>query len=302
MLILSLLIFTSVLCLLGGAWLLAMPSRSRRRLQALTRPAQESRWDETILRIAQPLARLSAPKEGWADSALRRRFFHAGIRREDARHFYFGAKTGLPLLLGGLAYALAGPGLQQPLDLLFVITLAATIGCYLPNLVLHLAVRSRQQDIVEHLPGAVDLLLVCIEAGLGMDAALAKVTEEISGHSAALGQELHLTALEIRAGAPREQALRNLATRTGLEELQQLGLMLTQAERFGTSIGDSLRVYCDDLRHQRQVQAEERAAKVPTKMLFPLVFCIFPAIIAVVLGPAAIQIIRTVMPSVSGGG
>ncbi len=145
-------------------------------------------------------------------------------------------------------------------------------------------------------------MLVCVEAGLGLDAALTKVADEVKRKSLALAEELHLTNLEIRAGATREKALRDLALRTGIEEIGTFASMLTQADKFGTSIGESLRVFSDDLRHKRQVRAEENAAKVPTKMLFPLVVCIFPAIIMVIMGPAVIQIIRTLMPMLSGRG
>jgi tight adherence protein C len=117
-----------------------------------------------------------------------------------------------------------------------------------------------------------------------------------------LADELHLTNLELRAGASREQALRHLALRTGVEEIATFALMLKQADRFGTSIGDSLRVYSDELRHKRMVRAEETAARVPTQMLLPLVLCIFPSIILVVMGPAAIQIGRQLMPMLGRGG
>jgi tight adherence protein C len=116
------------------------------------------------------------------------------------------------------------------------------------------------------------------------------------GKSPALAEELQLTNLEMRAGGTREKALRNLALRCGVEELASFSTMLTQADRFGASIGDSLRIFSDDLRHKRQTRAEEKAAKVPTKMLFPLVLFIFPSIIMVVLGPAVINIVRTVGP------
>ncbi len=302
MLVMFILVFLSLMALASGAWLLLRPSRARQRLDALVRPQAHAAWRQAALKVALPLARLSAPDEGWSDSPLRLRFFHAGIRSEDARYYYFGAKTALPVLLGLLAYALAAPGADTVTGLLLVVVLAALAGTYLPNLLLHLAVSERQEALQEQLPDAVDLLLVCVEAGLGIDAAMARVTEEISGHSEALAQELHLTALEMRAGSTREQALRNLATRTGVEPLEVLATMLTQAEKFGTGIGDSLRVFTDDLRHRRQVKAEERAAKVPTKMLFPLVFCIFPSIIGVILGPAVVQIVRSLGPAIGGQG
>jgi tight adherence protein C len=178
----------------------------------------------------------------------------------------------------------------------------ATAGCYLPNLALHLARRRRRREIFDNFPDAADLMLVCVEAGLGLDSALTRVAEELLGKSPALAEELHLSNLEMRAGGMRETSLRNLALRTGVEELRSFATLLTQSDKFGTSIGDSLRVFSDDLRHKRQVMAEEHAAKVPTKMLFPLVLFIFPSIIMVVLGPAIIQIIRTLGPMLTGGG
>jgi tight adherence protein C len=195
-------------------------------------------------------------------------------------------------------------GLNQSygLTLMFYVMLFALIGCYLPNLVLRFLARRRQREIFDNFPDASDLLLVCIEAGLGLDAGLTKVADEIKRKSVALAEEVHLTNLEMRAGATREKALRNLAVRTGVDEIGTFATMLTQADKFGTSIGESLRVFSDDLRYKRQVRAEEKAAKVPTKMLFPLVVCIFPSIIMVIMGPAAIQVIRTIAPMLNGGG
>ena len=145
-------------------------------------------------------------------------------------------------------------------------------------------------------------MLVCVEAGLGLDAGLGKVADEIKRKSTALAEELHLTNLEIRAGGTREKAMRNLALRTGVEEIATFATMLTQADKFGTSIGDSLRVFSDDLRHKRQIRAEETAAKVPTKMLIPLVVCIYPSIVMVIMGPAVIQVIRTLLPMLGSRG
>jgi tight adherence protein C len=188
----------------------------------------------------------------------------------------------------------------EGMSLLFNVAVAALVGCYVPNAILWWLVRVRQREIFETFPDAVDLMLVCVEAGLGLDAGLARVAGEIKIKSLALAEELHLTNLEVRAGGTREKALKNLARRTGVEELDIFAVMLTQADKFGTSVGDSLRVFSDDLRHKRQTRAEERAAKVPTLMLIPLVLFIFPSIIMVIMGPAAIQIIRTLMPMMTG--
>jgi tight adherence protein C len=303
MLILTSLIFLAVMLCLAGLFVWFAPTRTEQRLQVISGPAGKSNWTETVVKIAGPLARLSSPEGDWEDSPLRLRFLHAGIRYANARLFFFAAKTVLPLFFAGLAYiALRGLNQTNNLTLLFYVLLSALIGCYLPNLLLRWTTKRRQREVFENFPDATDLLMVCIEAGLGLDAALSKVADEIKRKSVALAEELHLTNLEMRAGGTREKALRNLALRTGVEEVGTFAIMLTQADKFGTSIGESLRVFSDELRHKRQVRAEESAAKVPTKMLFPLVVCIFPSIIMVIMGPAAIQIVRTILPLLSRGG
>ena len=300
MLMLSLMVFLAVTLAAAGVFIWLTPTRAEQRLQSMTAPSA-SEWTATVVRLAGPFAKLSVPEGEWEASPLRVRFLNAGIRHPDARLAYFGAKTLLPLLFAGLAFA-AFRVLNQSygLTLLFYVSLAALVGCYLPNAVIALMARDRKREVFETFPDAADLMLVCVEAGLGMDAALAKVAEEIRRKSSALAEELHLTILELRAGASREQSLRNLALRTGVDEVSMFATMLNQADRFGTSIGDSLRVFSDELRHKRQVRAEERAAKVPTKMLFPLVLFIFPSIIMIVLGPAIIQVLRTILPMING--
>jgi tight adherence protein C len=293
--------FFAVTLMVAGLLVWFMPTRAEQRLESVTASATPSEWSETVVKLAGPLAKLSTPKEGWENSPLRTRFLNAGLRDPNMRLYYFAAKTVLPLVLAGLAFTLTqAAGSSDQLTLLLNVLVMALIGCYLPNALLSFLVRSRQREVFENFPDAADLMLVCVEAGLGLDAGLTRVADEIKRKSVALAEELHLTNLEMRAGASREAALRNLALRTGVEETGTFATMLTQADRFGTSIGESLRVFSDDLRHKRQMRAEERAAKIPTKLLIPLVGCIFPSIIMVILGPAVIQIIRTVLPMISG--
>jgi tight adherence protein C len=299
--LLPILTFLAVTLMVAGLLLWFMPTRAEQRLESVTGSARPSEWSETVVKLAGPLANLSTPEGGWEESPLRIRFLNAGLRRPDMRLYYFAAKTVLPLVLAGLAFTLSqATGTSDQLTLLFNVLVSALIGCYLPNALLSMRVRHRQREIFENFPDASDLMLVCVEAGLGLDAGLTRVADEIKRKSVALAEELHLTNLEMRAGASREAALRNLALRTGVEETATFATMLTQADRFGTSIGESLRVFSDDLRHKRQMRAEERAAKIPTKLLIPLVGCIFPSIIMVILGPAVITIIRTVLPMISG--
>lgn len=299
---LGFLVFLSAALAAAGLYLWLAPDVARQRVQALAEPDPVAPWRETLVKLAGPLARLSSPEGDWDTSPLRIRLMQAGLRGEEVRLYYFGAKTVLPAVMALITYLALRPATQPVLHQLFFVTLSALVGVYLPNLLVGLLARARRRAIFDSFPDATDLMLVCVEAGLGMDAALARVAEEICTSSPALAEELHLTNLEIRAGVSRDQALHHLALRTGVEEISTFALMLKQADRFGTSIGESLRVYSEELRHKRMVRAEELAAKIPTKLLLPLVLCIFPSIIMVVLGPAIIRIVRQVLPMIGGTG
>lgn len=283
------------------------PSPALQRLRVLERgraPAQSTAatWVETLAKVTQPFARLSVPEEGWTNSPSRIRFMNAGLRSPTAPAIFFGAKTLLAVVLPVVAYsylALSGATLG-PQGYMATLLFSAALGYYLPNLVLRRLVFVRQREIFEAFPDALDLMTVCVEAGLAIDAALMRVADEMRHKSQALSEELHLVTLELRAGASKEKALRNLAMRTGVEDVDALVAMLIQAERFGTSIADSLRVHADMLRTKRRQRAEEAAAKIALKLLFPLIFCIFPSMLLVLLGPAFIRIYRVLLPIMSG--
>jgi tight adherence protein C len=284
------------------------PGPGRRRLESVADTAgyaeakARADWTETVVKLAGPLAKLSLPSEGWEQSPLRLRFIHAGYRGNAPVALYFGAKTLLAAVFPALAYLyllIAGAKFGTNALLLMLLS-AAALGYYLPNVVLSRLVFLRQREIFETFPDAADLMLVCVESGLGLDAALVKVTEEIQIKSVALAEELHLVNLEMRAGGARDMALRNLALRTGVEEVNSFVTMLVQADRFGTSIGESLRVFSDELRTKRKLRAEELAAKIPLKLLFPLIFFIFPSLLLVLLGPAFIQVYRILLPTMAG--
>lgn len=260
-------------------------------------------WVELLARGTQPLARFAESDTSAQASALRRRLLHAGLRQPQVTTAYFGTKTllalALPLLAFGVQLLLTQP--LQGRALLLVLLLAAALGYYLPNVVLARLVFLRQREIFESFPDALDLITVCVEAGLGVEAALARVAEDMQHRSRVLSTELQLVGLELRAGAPREQALHNLALRTGVEEVDGFVAMIIQAERFGTSIAQALRVHADMLRTRRRQRAEEAAAKISLKLLLPLIFCIFPALLLVLLGPAMINIHHVLMPALSAG-
>ncbi len=285
---------------------LANPVRDRLEViaggRALRPERPPSQWVQRIVKLTGPLAKLSVPEEGWEGSAIRTHFMNAGFRNPSAPVVYFGAKTVLALLLPALLYlyvSTTGSKLQGNM-LFFVLLVVAAVGYYLPNIVLRRLVFLRQREIFETFPDALDLMTICVEAGLAMDAAIARVADEIKLTSPILSEELHLVTLELRAGASKEKALRNLALRTGVEDVDILVAMLIQAERFGTSIGASLRVHADGLRTKRRQRAEEAAAKIALKLLFPLIFCIFPSLLLVLLGPAFIQIYRVLLPAFGG--
>jgi tight adherence protein C len=263
-------------------------------------PLQGNGWIDRIARAVRPLTRLSVPEEGWENSALRTRFMNAGWRNQAAPTLYFASKTALALgipAFTALLLAVAGKSLPGS-GLLFALLVGATFGYYLPNVVLGRVVVRRQRDIFETLPDALDL--VCVEAGLSLERAMVKVAAEIQIKSVPLAHELQLVLMEMRAGFSKEKALRNLALRIGVADIDTLVAMLIQSERFGTSMGDSLRVHSDNLRNKRRVMAEECAAKIGLKLLFPLIFCIFPTLLMVLLGPAIIQIGRTLLPAMTG--
>jgi tight adherence protein C len=294
-----LLVFT-VVC--GLAWLGMMLFASgalRERLAGSMGRSENSRadgigWVERMARAVRPLTKLSVPEEGWEKSALRTRFMSAGWRNPAAPTLYFASKSALALgspAIAGLVLFLR-PGAAEGTKALFLLLLTAACGYYLPNVVMRRIVERRKREIFESIPDALDLLTVCVEAGLTLERGLVKVAAEIHIKSVTLAQELQIVLMEMRAGFTKEKALRNFALRVGLDDVDALVAMLIQSERFGTSIGDALRVYSDNLRNKRRVIAEEAAAKIGLKLLFPLIFCIFPTLLMVLLGPAVIQLAR----------
>jgi len=163
-----------------------------------------------------------------------------------------------------------------------------------------MAVSQRKIKLLNGFPDALDLMVVCVEAGLGLDQAIARVGEEVSIGHRALGEEFLLVSLELRAGFSREQALRNLSERADLEEIRSLIALLIQTDRFGTSVGQALRVHSDSMRINRRLRAEELAAKLPVKLMLPLILFIFPSLMVVIIGPGAIRLIRNFLPALTG--
>jgi tight adherence protein C len=272
--------------------------------------ARVARWTAPLRKLAAPEVADALPDGAGGSAVLRtgavaelqRRLAHAGIRHRQAPAAFFGVKAALALAwpLAGFALLATGGvpsrGLWGPAALLAL----AALGYWAPNLWLAWRARRRQRAVVEAFPDALDLMTVCVEAGLGTEAALVRVARDLALTSPALAEELQLVNLELRAGATRDRALRALAARTGVDEVEGFVTMVLQAERFGTALAQSLRVHAQGLRTERRQRAEEAAAKIALKLLFPLIFCIFPALLVVLLGPAMIQIHRVLLPTMGG--
>lgn len=254
---------------------------------------QESR----IERFFEPLSKLM-PKSPNEVGSTAKKLMRAGYRNKSAVTIFFGIKVAV-IIASPLILFLSGKMQSMPTENVFLSLISCVAAGYiLPDFILSKRVSARQEKIQFALPDALDLLVVCVEAGLGLDQAILKTSEELRVTHPDICDELNLVNLELRAGKPRKEALKNLADRTGVEDIAGLVSMLIQTDRFGTSIAQSLRVHSDALRTKRRQRAEERAHKVSVKLVFPLVFLIFPAMFVIILGPGVIKIIQQLFPAI----
>jgi tight adherence protein C len=245
-------------------------------------PLADAALDPRLARASRFLPK--SPKEM---SRLRKRMARAGYRSPMALVIYSIAELALPVMLLLLCLYLLG----QSQGLLLG-GLLALLGYMIPGFWLARQVTRRRKLIANGLPDALDLLIVCVEAGMGLDQAIAKASEELAVSHPALSEELVIITTEIRAGKPRMEAFKNFAERTKVDDVRQLVSMLVQTDRFGTSIAQALRTQAEVSRTKRRQRAEERAAKIGVKLVFPLVFFLFPAMYVVTLGPAVIRFVR----------
>ncbi len=255
----------------------------------------EPKEESSLVRAVRSLAGMWK-LGGASQSRLQEMLVHAGIREKGAVEIFLGAKFALALALPAAAVAfllwrsnVTGDPVNQR-NMFMYGCLALAMGMMLPNMWLRTKARKRVESIRLSLPDALDLLIVCVESGLGLDAALVRISREMAEAAPEFCEELRLLNLEISAGKPREECLRNLALRSGCEEVESLTARINQSARFGTNLGNSLRIHSESLRQKRRQEAEERAAKTTVKLLFPLVFFIFPAIFVVILGPAVVAV------------
>jgi tight adherence protein C len=254
-----------------------------------------------VLEKASPLARPLEPKTEQELSRLKSRLAEAGFRGEAAKGIFLSLK--FAGLMGGLFFGgstlLAVKGMTQN-AMLSTIVIAGLLF-YLPDVVVWFMGRKRREAIFLGLPDALDLMVVCVEAGLGLDQAMRKVSEEMKKTYAVIAEEFSLANFQLQVGRPRAEVLHELGARTGVPDLRSLAAVLIQADKFGSSIAQALRVQSDSMRVRRRQLAEEQAAKTAVKLIFPLVLFIFPGIFVVLVGPAAVTMVKELFPMMSGG-
>ncbi|HEY2787495.1 MAG TPA: type II secretion system F family protein [Fimbriiglobus sp.] len=307
-------VFVFVGIMAGTFWLLGLISRrnslAEDRLERIGRPkslveiemdTQASRQrfgnvKDAFAKVGEAMQQNELEKSG-----LRVRLMNAGFRSENAVAIYQGLRLIclVVFLLPAAGGFLWASGFT--LGAAWKIMLFGCVGFYLPQVALAFMRSGRQKEIFLTLPDALDLLVVCTESGLGLDAGLRKVTDEMKSHAKVLCEELTLANLQMQMGRPRREVLHDLGVRTGVDDLRSLAAILIQADRFGSSIAQALRVQSDAMRTRRRQLAEEKAAQVAVKLIFPLVLFIFPAIFVVLVGPAAIQIQKQLLSKTPGG-
>jgi tight adherence protein C len=290
----------------GVFWLLSLisnrNSQAEERLERIGRPKSLAELDISTTDSRNRFAGLKdafssigsamEPQSDLEKSSLRVKLANAGFRSESAAAVFQGLRVaslvgiGLPgVFAAWMMFGLATKGL-------LAMAFFGALGLYLPSIILMHLKNTRQKELFLTLPDALDLLVVCVESGLGLDAGLRKVTDEMKGHAKVMCEELSLANLQLQMGRPRREVLHDLGVRTGVDDVKSLAAILIQADRFGSSIAQALRVQSDSMRTRRRQLAEEKAAKTAVKLIFPLVMFIFPAIFVVLVGPAAIQIQR----------
>lgn len=305
-----------VICLLAtGIGLHVKHLKDRRRMIRKT-AAEENEWDQVqpeapsldiskkstgpLLRLLSAIGLKANPAASAEDSGLKLKFQRAGLRGRNVPSIFWGTKILLAILLPAVSLITATTLLKplSPSYTMLIMVFMALLGLLLPDIWLGVKTSARTKRLLRGFPDALDLLVVCVEAGMGLDSAIQRVGEEMELCYPDLSRDLKILNLELRAGKARSHALRSLADRTGIDDVNSLVTLLIQTDRFGTSIAQALMVYSDSFRTARYQRAEEVAAKISTKLIFPLVIFIFPCMFVVILGPVGIQVYRMFL---SGG-
>jgi tight adherence protein C len=250
-------------------------------------------WRELVSRIGSVM-----PASAKNLPALKRRLIRAGYRHPQAPRYFQGARAVSTLCFGALLVFVVGGTAGEADNLVLALAAGVMLGYMVPSQYLGMAIRRRQHAIERGLPNALDLMVVCVEAGLGMDQTTLQVAKELQRAHPEICDEFTVMNLELRAGKRRVDALHNLAERAGVEDLKKLVAVLVQTDRFGTSIAQSLRGHADYLRTMARQRAEERAAKLAVKLVFPIFFCVLPSLFVVTIGPVLTRLIRDLLPMI----
>lgn len=288
--LIPILVFLSVLAL-GAAAAIVMAGRRRSLRARLTAPGQTMAAPEpAVVRAARRVG--SAATLGTVSQRLREQLARAGYYRPSAATTYLGLKV--ILLIGGAVAGVAGVAATDlPMGLkAYLVAMAAAAAFFAPNVIVRLIRARRLREIRNHLPDAVDMLEICVTAGMGLDAAWAAVGEEVRGVSPTLADEMTLVDLEVQLGTSRTEAMRNMSRRTGADELGSLVALLVQSDRFGTSVAEALRVFAASSREARSARAEMAAEQLAVKLVFPMILFVFPAMLIVMVGPAGMALYR----------
>ena len=256
---------------------------------------RQEKFQAQVTRAANKLGQSLRPSDEEELGKVRLKLLNAGFRNENAVAVLFGIKLILMLLGLAIAFPIVALKLGMTRNALTITAVSGGIGFYLPGLVVGSRKKKRFESIFLGLPDALDLMVVCVEAGLGLDAAMRRVTTELATSCPVLCEEFAIANFQLQMGRPRKDVLRDLGLRTGVDDVRSLAAVIIQAEKFGSSIGSALRVQSDAMRLRRRQYAEERAAKTAVKIMIPLILFIFPGVFVVLVGPAGIQIANTLM-------
>jgi tight adherence protein C len=303
-LIISFLLFVGIVIgvTVLGLRLWVRPKEAIERVTATAVEMEEEAPTHPSLVFRELLSRLgnSLPASPKDMSVMQRRLVRAGMRNKNALKILYGAKIVMGVALPLLMTAIVWNTQADPTNKIMAVLAAAGLGFFGPNEYVSIVARRRQKAIQRALANALDLMVVCVESGLGLDQAILQVAKELDQAHPEISEEFGLVNLELKAGKRRQETLRNLAERAGVEDLKKLVAVLIQADRFGTGIAQSLRAHADFMRVQARQVAEEKAAKLGVKLVFPIFFCILPSLFIVTVGPIAVKIVRELIPMMTG--
>jgi tight adherence protein C len=318
-LLLSILIFTGLLLLVFSVYLFLKAHGEKRRIVekiekegASELPAVSTGeaagsagvFKQSFIDLTTRLGQYSTTKGEEELTHRKKKLIVAGYRKPNAPIVFYGTKILLAVVLpAAVFFLLLFLGIPvRKMTMLIMLLMLALAGFYAPDVWVRLAIARRQEQITDGFPDALDMMVVCVEAGMGLDQAIKRVSDEIKLNYRIISEEFGQMNMELRAGRSRQDAMRNLAARTDVEDVKSLVTLLIQTDKFGTSIAQALRVHSDSMRTKRRQRAEETAMKLPVKLLFPLILFIFPSLFVAVIGPGAIRIYRTLFQTAFKGG